>query len=186
MRYPFLRVAAAALFLPLAGCSTWDDWMSYIGSDSASKCPDAAILAAVSSLPAFDPSKGFDPSNIQYDVALTDITMRCSYSKADHTADSQLHLYYRATRPPGGREARYHVPYFVAVASGGDILQKKIYWVDIAFDDGATSTLGDIQLDYPTIVIARNKQAYDYHLVAGFQLTKDQLQYLAKIGPYVP
>jgi hypothetical protein len=32
----------------------------------------------------------------------------------------------------------------------------------------------------------RDKAGYDYHYIVGFQLTKTQLDYNAKIGPYEP
>jgi hypothetical protein len=33
---------------------------------------------------------------------------------------------------------------------------------------------------------ATDKTAYDYHLLVGFQLTKAQLDYIAKMGRYEP
>jgi hypothetical protein len=187
MMYRFLRAAPLSLLLLLGSCSTWDSITSYINSDSTSKCPDAMILAPTASLPAFDPSKGLDPSNLQYRVSLTNVTTRCDYDKGERVADTQLHVFFHATRPPGGRETNYRVPYFVAVtADNGDIEQKNIYWMDVSFEQGAVSADGDAVVDSIPIAVKRDKQPINYHLLAGFQLTKEQLEYNDKIGHYEP
>jgi len=183
--YRFLRAAPLSLLLLLGSCSTWDSITSYISSDSAAKCPDAFILAPTSSLPAFDPAKGLDPSNLQYRVSLTNIATRCDYDKGERVADARVRIFFHATRPPGGHESNYRVPYFVVVTNNnGDIEQKKIYWMDVSFDQGAMAADGDTVVDSIPISVKRDKQPIDYHVLAGFQLTKEQLEYNDKNGRY--
>lgn len=186
MTYRFLRLAPLLPLMLLGGCSTWDSLTSYISSDNPYVCPDASILAPTAVLPAFDPSEGIDPSTLRYRVAFTNITTRCDYSKADRVADTRLHLFFHATRPPGGAAADYRVPYYIAISSQGNILEKNIHWLDVTFDSGAVSADGDFSIDDIPIAVGRDRQAYDYHVLAGFQLTKEQLDYNNKIGRYEP
>ena len=187
MKYRLIRIAAAtALTSLLAGCSTYDSISAYIRSDKSATCPDAAILANTASLPALNPAAQGDPSGVIYSIAMTDVTTRCAYDKSEKTADASLKIFLHAERPPGGGETSYRVPYYVAVTSGGDILEKKIYWLKLAFDAHAVSRDADIVVDSVIVKYATDKTAYDYHLLVGFQLTKAQLDYNAKIGPYEP
>ena len=159
---------------------------SYIGSDKTSLCPDAAILASTSSLPAFAPKNSGDPSAVSYTVAMTNVVTRCTYDKQEKTADARVRINFHAARPPGGTEARYRVPYFLAVSRGGDIVAKTIYWADVEFAAGATQTDGEEVIDSTTVTVAKDNHIYDYHLLTGFQLTQAQLDYNSKIGRYEP
>ncbi|MGC9953441.1 MAG: hypothetical protein ABSD21_04080 [Rhizomicrobium sp.] len=187
MKYRIICIAtASALASLLAGCSTYHSALSYIHSDKASDCPDAAILANTSSLPAFNPATEGDPSGVIYSIAMTNVKTRCDYDKSEKTADARLNVYFQAKRPPGGREVSYRVPYYVAVTSGGEIIDKKIYWLEFAFPASAVSSESEAAVDSTIVKYAKDKTGYDYHFVVGFQLTKAQLDYNNKIGPYEP
>ncbi len=188
MRNNLLRVAAVSTLglTLLGGCSTWDSVTSYIGSDSNTKCPGAAILADTSSLPAFDPSKGEDPSAVMYNVAMTNVASRCNFEKRDNSADSRIRINFHATRPPGGGEVTYRVPFYVAVSTDADVLQKKIYYLEVEFPDGASSVDGEDVVESTVVTVPRDKQIYSYQLLVGFQLTKAQLDYNKKMGQYAP
>lgn len=181
-----IATASALALTLLSGCSTWHSVSSYIRSDKAAKCPDVVILANTSVLPAFDPADGDDPTALIYRVRMTDVSTRCVYSKRRHTADTRVVVSYEATRAPGGAAVKYRVPYFVAVTNEGNIQQKQIHWIDLEFDQGATSTSGSVAVDSMTIKVAKNKKAYEYHLIAGFQLTRAQMAYNKKMGQYAP
>ncbi|MDE2500176.1 MAG: hypothetical protein KGL56_08290, partial [Alphaproteobacteria bacterium] len=79
---PIVTASALAL-VSLSGCETYDSITSYISSSSAGQCPDAAILAGTSILPAFDAAAGDDPSNVVYTISMTNVTTRCDFSKRD-------------------------------------------------------------------------------------------------------
>jgi hypothetical protein len=175
-----LSLSTVALGL-LGACSVYDSITSYMRSDKASTCPDAAILTGTSILSAFNPAAEGDPSGELYTVAMTGVLTRCDYSKSESTADSRVKIFLHATRPPNGR-----VPYYVAVASAGDILDKKIYWMDIKFPAGTAASDFNEVVESTVIKVAKDKKVYDYHLVVGFQLTKAQLDYNNKMGRYTP
>ena len=187
MKYRIICIATVcALASVLAGCSTYDSAIAYMRSDKTSQCPDAAILANTSSLPAFSPTAEGDPSGVIYKVAMTDVTTPCSYDKDEKSADARVKIFLHAQRPPGGGETSYRVPYYVAVTSGGDILDKKIYWLEFEFSAGAVSSDLEAIVDSTVVQYAKDKNPYDYHLLVGFQLTKAQLDYNSKMGRYEP
>ncbi|MDE2182473.1 MAG: hypothetical protein KGJ78_05575 [Alphaproteobacteria bacterium] len=187
---PTHRILVAAVcavaVTALGGCSAYNSVASYIGSDKAELCPDAAILATTASLPAFDAKAGpADPSSILYTANLTFVSTRCDLDKKEHRADARLKVYYEATRSPGGGEATYKVPYFVAISNEGNISAKKLYWLTITFENGAISTKGEDTVDSTVVKAAKGKEPAEYRLVVGFQLTQAQLDYNKKIGQYV-
>jgi hypothetical protein len=187
MKYRLIRIAAAtALTSLLAGCSTYDSISAYIRSDKSATCPDAAILANTASLPALNPAAQGDPSGVIYSIAMTDVTTRCAYDKSERTADARLRITLHAQRPPGGAETSYRVPYYVAVTSGGEIIDKKVYWLELAFSGHDVSADTKAEVDSTIVKYAKDKTAYDYHLLVGFQLTKAQLEYNANAGRYEP
>jgi len=180
-------VAASALALgALAGCTTYSSISAYIRSDKSSVCPDAVILASTSSLPGYNPSTGGDPSSVVYTIAMTNVTTKCSYDKSESTADARTKIFVHAERPSGGREATYRVPYFVAVTTNGEIMDKKTYWMNFAFPSDAAVVDANEVVESTVVKVEKGKHSYDYHLIVGFQLTKDQLDYNNKMGRYAP
>ena len=187
MKYRLIRIASAlALTGLVAGCSWYESAHSYLSSTKATDCPDAAVLANTASLPAFNPAAEGDPSGVIYRVAMTNVTTRCSYDKSERTADARLKISLHAERPPGGSETSYRVPYYVAVTSGGEIIYKKIYWLELQFPGHDVSADIDEVVDSTIVQYGKDKTAYDYHFLVGFQLTKAQLEYNTKMGPYEP
>ncbi len=180
-------VAASALaVVSLSGCSTWHSITSYIASDNEAVCPDAAILANTASLPAFDPTKGDDPSGVIYTIAMHGVKTRCDYSKRENTIDADLRVTYTATRPPGGDEAHYRVPFYVAVTTGGEIVEKQVHWLEFDFPKAQTRVSGEEVVNSIPFDVAKQKRSYEYHLLTGFQLTQAQLDFNKKNGLFAP
>ena len=187
MKYRLIRIASAlALTGLLAGCSVYDSATSYMSSANPIYCPDAAILANTASLPALNPAAEGDPSGVIYKIAMTNVTTRCDYDKREKIADARVKIFFHAERPPGGGEVNYRIPYYVALTSEGDIFDKQIYWLDFSFSEQAVSADAEGVVDSTRIKYGKDKTAYDYHLLVGFQLTKAQVEYNAKMGRYEP
>jgi hypothetical protein len=178
-------ISALALVL-LSGCSVWRGVSSYMSSDNANVCPDAAILANTASLPAFDPAKGDDPSGVIYTIAMDNVKTQCDYSKRGNTIDGDVHIFFVAKRPSGGEEAHYRVPYFVAVTTGGQIVDKQMHWLEFDFPKSNSQVAMDEWVNGIHIDMAKQKRSFEYHYLVGFQLTQAQLDYNAKMGPYTP
>jgi hypothetical protein len=187
-RNELARIAIVSAFAigSLSGCSTYRSVVNYVTADNPLLCPDAAILANTASLPAFDPARGADPSNIIYTVAMTDVATRCDYSKRQFTADANLKISFRASRPPGGEDVHYRVPYYVAITSNGEIQDKQIHWLEFDFSKGVPVATGEAAVDSIVIKVGKTKKPYEYHLIAGFQLTKAQVDYNKTMGRYEP
>jgi hypothetical protein len=123
---------------------------------------------------------------VAYNIRLTDVKSRCDYSKRTEKFEADIRVHFKATRAPGGEEAHYRVPYYVAVTSGGEIVDKKIHWLEFEFPKSAPSVMvedwvGDIEVN-----VARQKRSYEYHLLVGFQLTQAQIDYNKQVGQYLP
>jgi hypothetical protein len=149
------------------------------------KCPTTAVLAETSSLTSFTPGKTMVPANIVYRIDARKVTTACSVDKDDHTSDSSLEISFRAYRPKGGGANQYTVPFFVVVNdSDGNLLQKKTYSANLIFESGQTQVEFKQPIDSISIKLTHSKQAFDYHLLVGLQLTKQQLDYNRKTDRY--
>ncbi len=180
-----LALSAVATVL-LSGCSAWRGMVNYMRSDSQSVCPDVAILANTAVIPVFDPAKGADPANIVYTVELKGLASRCDYNKRESTADVNMRIKYTATRPPGGEEAHYRLPYFLAVTLDGKIIDKTNKWLEFDFPRGAANYSGEELMDSYVVNVDPKKRSFEYHVLTGFQLTQTQIDYNKKMGQYLP
>jgi hypothetical protein len=180
-----LAATAVAAF-SLSGCDTWSSMVNYVRSDSAAVCPDVNILANTSVLPAFDPKAGADPATVVYTAKIADVQTRCDYSKRDNKIDANVHVIFQVTRTPGGAEAHYKLPYYVAVTSNGEIVDKQIHWLEFEFPRAAADVRVEDLVDSIEIPVARDRKSYQYHFLIGFQLTQSQLDYNKKMGQYLP
>jgi len=169
-------VAIAVLSALLAGCSSKEE----------SLCPGGAALVETSVLTGFPKGASADPSHALYRVAISNVTTDCSIDARARTADSSVDIHFVATRAPTGVAASYRVPYFVAVRIGPEVKAKKVFWADFRFAPGQSSVNFEQNVGSTVIHIARGKQPYDYQILVGLQLTKEQLDYNRKIGHYGP
>jgi len=162
---------------------------SLLGSCSTermlAKCPSTGILAEASSMTSFVPGKPMVPANIVYRIDARKVATACSVDKDTRTSDSSLEISFRAYRQKGGGAADYTVPFFVVVNdSDGNLGQKKTYSARLVFQPGQTQVDFVQPIDSFPIKAAHSKQAFDYHLLVGLLLTKQQLEYNRKTDRY--
>ncbi|GAA0531520.1 hypothetical protein FHS83_002687 [Rhizomicrobium palustre] len=181
-----LFTVSALAVVTLSGCETWQKAVNYVRADNQNVCPDAQILANTSVIPVYDPAKGADPSNIVYTMQMTGIKTRCDYSKRDNTTDVNLRIAYKATRAPGGEAAHFKAPYYVAVTTDGNIVDKQVHWLEFDFPQSAAVVTGEEYMDSVVIKVAPQKRSFEYHVLTGFQLTQAQIEYNKKMGQYLP
>lgn len=150
-------------------------------------CPSASILAPTSILTVFRAGAPADPSGELYTVWMDDVKTGCSFDKHDFTADSRIHIQFRAKRASGGEAGTYRVPYFVAIThKGSRIMTKKLFVADVAFGPGETSVAWEETLDNIALKFARGNKIGEYAILTGFQLTQQQLDYNIKMHHYAP
>jgi hypothetical protein len=135
-------------------------------------------LVDASEQSVFVPKSTPDPSNLLYMIEITSVKGTCDVDKKLTSADVSMDIHFRATRAPSGSAAEYSVPYFVAVTEGTDrVLAKKSFTVQFAFAPGqATADFSD-SIASVKVTPTGEKKTYDYQVLAGLQLTKEQLEY---------
>jgi hypothetical protein len=169
------RVLVILVGLVAAGCS----------SDKTGDCPTITGITDAAIQTVFQPGTAQDPSNVLYTAEITGVTGTCDIDKKEHTADSRLDVSFRVTRPPSGAEAHYTIPYFVAVTVGSErILARRNYSVAIVFEPGQTTATASEHVESATLHTDKDKQPYDYQVLVGLQLTREQLKYNRQSGHY--
>jgi len=173
-------VTAVALgFSLLGGCMTTDT--------EKGLCPSAAVLAPTASVTVFRANAPADPSGELYTLWMTNVVAACDFEKEEKTTKSHLDISFHATRAPSTEAANYRVPYYVAMTQGGSrILTKKFFLADVSFQPGETAV--DFHQDVDDIALKPGKglKIGSYLILAGIQLTQQQLDYNKKTGRYAP
>jgi hypothetical protein len=164
--------AAAAL---LAGCI----------AAKTDNCPTMAALLDASSQTIFRQGTSPDPANVLYNVRIVDVSGKCDFNKKKRSADTDLTVTFRATRAPSGEAAQYSANYFVGITEGSDrILTRQAYTVPFEFAPGeATITFTD-EVKSAYLAAKYGSLPYDYQVLVGLQITKEQLEYNRNKGNY--
>ena len=160
---PLLALAGA---VALAGCST-----------AIQVCPVPAILADTATYTAFRPGTTPDLANELYSVSLDQATTDCVYNNSTQVVRASLDLTFRATRAPSSVGASYSVPYFVVVHEGARIYAKHAYTLNFTFAPGAAMSVIKHAPNQTRIKIDNGKLPWNYQLLAGFQMTDQQIAY---------
>jgi hypothetical protein len=177
---PILRLA------PLAGLCA----VLLTGCQSAAQkamCPAANVLANTASLTAFRSGMENDPSGELYKVEVTGVRLSCSFDKDEGTTDSDIEISMRASRAPSGDTSSHTVPYYVAsVLNGTTILDKHVYATTFSFRPGEATTQFTAEVPSTVVHLANGKKPYEYGMLVGLQLTREQLDYAKAHGPLAP
>lgn len=183
----FSRLARPLKVATLLGLAVWLAACSSDGDKKkAANCPYAAVLAPASSLTVFMPGKTDDPNAELYRVGISGVKTACVLDADNGTTDSTLELTFKAHRAIAGKDVGYRVPYFVAVSLGSKVLAKNEFWVNFSFPSGDTEAEFTDDVGSTHINLQNGKKPYDYEIVAGMQLTHEQLEYNKKMSRYAP
>lgn len=175
-RLPQLALAGFAA-LALAGCA---------GDNKPRICPFAVILAPTSQTVGFRPDRVGDPSGELYRVTMTGVSSDCSIDEETRMVSSDLDINFRATRAPNGAAASFSTPYYLAITVGEQVVTKRNFNLNFSFAPGEGVAHFREHIDETTFRVDNDKQAVSYRVVAGFQLTQEQLDYLQKMGRFAP
>lgn len=150
-------------------------------------CPAANVLANTASLTVFKSGMENDPSGELYTVEVTGVRLSCSFDKDEGTTDSDIEISLRAKRAPNGDTSNHTVPYYVvSVLNGTTILDKHIYATTFSFQPGAAMTQFTAEVPSSVVHLANGKRPYEYGMLVGLQLTREQLDYARAHGPLGP
>jgi len=173
--FRLLRLAPLGALLLLMGCSS-----------KIIVCPVPAILADTKILTIFRPGATPDLANELYTVALTDAQGDCTYSTKSQTVHSSLQLTFIAARAPSAEAVTYSVPYFVAIHENARVFAKRLYTLKITFASGASVATVKQAPDDVDIKLGNGKLPWNYQMMAGFQMTPEQIEYSKTRARYVP
>lgn len=122
------------------------------------------------------------PANALYTAKIADVSGDCSFDKQGKTSDSSVDVSFTATRPVAGDAAQYTVPYFIAVTQSNRIITRQARSVTIAFAAGETTAAAEDHVSSVALVTDGTNRPYDYQILVGFQLTKEQYDYNKTTG----
>lgn len=185
-------IALACCVSALSACNTVDgfvedikftDWGQFSGRAGgksenllADGCPVAGIVPDLDSYSEFTDNAAPTARTLVSQARMTEIQSKCEYGPQSVTVDIKL-LFDGALGPQGGAGGapNYSYPFFVAITSpAGTILAKEIFAANMTYN-GQTQ---GYQESMRQIIPITSKEAGQYYKVlAGFQLTPEQLAY---------
>ena len=173
-RHAFSVAAFAALLC--VGCS-----------ERLPPCPAVKIQSPLAQVSRFVPGAERDSSNMQFQVEITDIALKCEYSDLKvYTADTgsgqadvmevRMRVYFTAVPGPAGGVTDVDLEYFILVTDLRDnVLQKREFpaRISIAPNNRPTVTREDAWLLFD--LDGRSGSAFK--IFTGFQLNDEQRRY---------
>jgi hypothetical protein len=172
---PRLRFCLPALLLPLFGCGAGDVFGPG-RNEFAPLCPTARLIPALADLTRYaGPGPAHDLTDLILQARVSAVNGQCKAGDDKAILPTTVVVTIAVQRGPAmqGREA--DVPVFLAVAEGDIIRDKKVFPVHVVFPpnvDRLSMNSGDIDLSLP---VSPEKSGAAYGIIAGFQLTPDEL-----------
>lgn len=168
MRLFLPLVAVGVGGMGLAGCSGSDDAMG-------PPCPQVSISDGTGDVRVYRPT-GHDLTDLQLTGRVEGIHGVCKPATKGMLA-ARMTVNFSVVRGPASTRNSADVPYFVAVMKGGEILDKKLYSIHVDFPPNTdTVRPAGEQVDLALPLDAKTSGA-SYTVLAGFQLTPDELAY---------
>jgi hypothetical protein len=168
------RAALIAALLPLlAGCGP-------ARNQFAPACPRPFFLADAADLdiwrPGSAPGRAHDLTDLVLHARIVGVNGSCREGDTKDRLATAVNVAVELTRGPAMEGRETDVPVFVAVTDGDTILDKQVYLMHATFPpnvDRVTLTPGETDLALP---VSPTKSGAAYTILAGFQLTPDQLE----------
>lgn len=165
-----VRAAAfAALLPPVSACAPERDQFP-------PACPSVAFVTPTADVAVFRPgSDGRDLTTLMLSGRMQAVQGQCKPGDTKNTVDATVTVAAVLTRGPAMTGNQATVPIYVAVTEGERILDKHIYTLGATFP----SNVDRVTVSTPAILmvlpVTPTKTAAAYSILAGFQLTADQL-----------
>ena len=139
-------------------------------------CPRVAFLTPTADLSVYRPgSSGRDLTQLMIAGRMQGINGECHPGGNKSTVRATVSVSAILARGPAMPGNVANVPVFIAVTDGDQILDKRIYTLKAEFPsnvDRVTVSSPEVSLALP---VSSTKSAAAYSILAGFQLTPDQL-----------
>jgi len=163
------RAAAFAVLLAASACAPDRDQFP-------PACPTTAFLTPTADVSIFRPgSNGRDLTALMLAGRMESIRGKCEPGDSKNTVNATVTVGAVLSRGPAmpGNAAR--VPVFVAVTEGNRILDKHIYTLDAVFPSNVDRITVATPPVFMVLPVSPTMSAAAYQILAGFQLTPDQL-----------
>jgi hypothetical protein len=168
-----LRVAAQVcvlvLLLPLVGCGP-------ARNAFAPQCPTPRLIPALADVTRYGgPGPAHDVTDLILQARVVAVNGSCEAGDDQSRLPAKVQVSISILRGPAmqGREA--DVPVFLAVTEGDAVRDKQVFPLHLTFPpnvDRLTITSPEIDMDLP---VSSNKSGAAYSIIAGFQLSPDEL-----------
>lgn len=164
--------AAPLLGALVAGCS------ALFGSDAPQPpCPRAVVVGDAQKLTQFRPGLGRDLTDVQFEIEIVGLAPVCEYDENGYV-DADVAINMSVVRGPAAEGKPGHYEYFVAITNPNDeIIAKRVFPVDVEFPE-AILRVGVTEEITQRIAYAPEPDASRHRIFVGFQLTRDQLDYV--------
>jgi hypothetical protein len=161
--FPFI------LLCGLLGCAPGRDQFPPI-------CPRPGLPAVTGDVSAYRPgASGEHLTDLLYSGRMMGIQGQCKLDPDDkYKLDTTVQFAIELTRGPALRGRQAHVPVYLALTEGSQILDKRVILLHAAFPpnvDRINITTGELEMLLP---ISATKSGAAYSVLAGFQLTPQQ------------
>ncbi|PPQ30658.1 hypothetical protein [Rhodopila globiformis] len=167
---PIACLSVPALLLGLSGCGG-------AGPDQfAPPCPSARLIPELSDMTRYA-GKGpaHDLTDLIVQAHVMGVKGSCSAGDDKSVLPAKVQVTIAVQRGPAMRGREADVPVFLAVTEGETVRDKQVFPVHVVFPpnvDRLTMTSQDIDLALP---VSARKTGAAYGIIAGFQLTPDEL-----------
>jgi hypothetical protein len=170
------RHAAASLLLSvlvsLAGCGPGKDQFPPV-------CPHAGLLRGTADIARYrdESATTQDIRDLVMSGRITAISGKCQQGDTNKQLAADVTVTLQLTRGPAMQGRQAVVPFFVAITSGDEIFTKKIYQMQAVFEpnvDRVTWSSSEIHMLFP---VSPTKSGAAYNVLAGFQLTEQELAF---------
>ncbi len=140
----------------------------------APACPVPALVGPLANLSRYSGASP-DIRDLVIRARIADITGRCEEGDNPNTVVTTAQVVVDATRGPAMQGDAISLPVFVAITDSGTILDKTLFWVPVTFVhnvDTARATGKEVRMEIP---VTQQKSAAAYGIVAGFQLSPEEI-----------
>jgi hypothetical protein len=181
-----LRPAAALLLLGLVpvldGCGPKKDEFPPV-------CPHASFVWDAADLNRYRDESATatqDVRDLVLSARLTGLPAKCSQGDTAKLLNAEVGVTIQFTRGPAMQGRTATVPFFLAVTDGGRILDKHVYATSVTFPENIDQVTWSSDLVHMVFPISPTKTGAAYTVLAGFQLTPDELAVNRRRGPRQP
>jgi hypothetical protein len=166
---PVIRLCLPLMLLPLFGCGPGRNAF-------APQCPTARLIPALADVSRYSgPGPTHDVTDLIVQARIIGVQGSCQAGDDSNVLPANVQISISVQRGPAmhGREA--DVPVFLAVTEGETVRDKQVFPVHVVFPanvDRLTMSSPEIAMGLP---VTPSKTGAAYGIIAGFQLTPDEL-----------